>query len=64
MAVELEPADVDVLDGLLLLAVLEGRVGRGEEVEQVGALLWRVELEARHVVLSGHHEETGQGNLE
>ena len=63
VAVKTEPADVYVLDGLLLLALLERGVDGGEEVEEVGALLRRVELERRRVVLRGHHEEAGQRHL-
>ena len=63
LAVEPEPADVDVLDGLLLQALLECRVHGGEQVQEVGARLRRVKLEGGRVVLRRHHDEPRQGNL-
>ena len=64
LAVEPEPADVDVLDGLLLYALLESGIYRCENVEEVGARLRRVELECGRVVLRRHHDESRKGDLE
>lgn len=61
--VDLEPADVDVLGGLLLLAHLVRRVGGREDVQQVGALLRSQEVEGCRVAIGEHHQVSSQGDL-
>ena len=62
-AVDLEPTDVDVLGGLLLLAHLVRRIGRCKDVQQVGALLRGQEVEGGRVAVCEHHQIPTQWNL-
>ena len=61
--VDLEPADVDVLGGLLLLAHLIGGVRRGKDVQEVRPLLRSQEVEGSCVAVREHHQITTQRNL-
>ena len=62
-AVDLEPTDVDVLGGLLLLAHLVRRVGRCKDVQEVGALLRSQEVEGGRVRVGEHHQVPGKRYL-
>ena len=63
VAVNLEPADVDVLGGLLPLAQVVGGIGGCKNVQQKCSFLGRQKMEGCCVTISEHHQVSTQRNL-